>query len=247
MNIADIALSVIGCYFVIRGILRGISGELFLLLGTAGGFYCATRFYAPMSRLMAERLGINHLVTTGVSMLVIFLAVCLVCSAANKVIKKLLDITDLSLADKAAGAFAGFLKLYVLMLLTLVSGMIISPITGDAWVRESKMLTATALTWQVVYPALDGLGVLPDLADLQNEARAYVTKQAAGSLFRPENYSGPVMPVSADIASADLSPDAISARFEPGQLSQAPLPDLPKGRTKNQMLDFFLGWGGKNK
>jgi hypothetical protein len=161
----------------------------------------------------------------------------------------MLDITNLSWADKAAGGFSGLVKLYVITLLVLVAGMIISPLTGDAWVRESRVLSVTAYTWPAVYPVLDGLGVLPDLAELQAEAKRYIIQQASGSIFGPaNNFGAGAAASSADMASVDLanplslviSNDTADRRLS---LDQS---ELPTGLAKNSMIDFFLGWGDGN-
>ncbi|MDR0616143.1 MAG: CvpA family protein [Synergistaceae bacterium] len=255
MNIADIALMIIGAFLMIRGLFRGASGEIFSLLSVVGGFFCATKFYAPAARILSESLGLNRLVATGLSMLVIFLAVNMICALADKIIKKVLNMTNLSLADKIGGAFVGLLKLYFVTLFVLVAGMIISPVTGDAWARDSKVLTVTARTLPVVRPLLNALGLLPDLSELKDEARSYVIRQAAGSLFGPENDFGARMLASADISSSDivglisvvsadiLSMDVTGLNNLPFQ-DDPQLPDaLPENSSKKQVLDFFLGWG----
>jgi hypothetical protein len=191
-------------------------------------------------------------------MLTIFFIVFAVCSLADKAIKKLLSGINLTWVDKAGGGLAGFVKLYVISLLVLVTGMIVSPVTGDAWVRESKVLIVTARTWPVVYPALDSLGVLPDLAELQREAKEYIIRQAAGSLFGPDTDFGALLPRSGDVTSGDLDPalsadvarsaDAgLRALSDPTQISsviQTITGTLPAELPRNKMLDFFLGWGG---
>jgi membrane protein required for colicin V production len=248
MNIADLALMIAGAFLVIRGLFKGASGEIFSLLSIIGGFFCATKFYAPAARMMSGNLGLNHLIATGLSMLVIFLVINIVCAVADKLIKKILAITNLSLADKLGGAFLGLLKIYVIALFVLVAGMIISPVTGDAWARDSKALTAAARTWPLIYPLLDGIGLLPDLAELQKEARGYIIKQAAGSLFGPGNDFGARMPAGADISSADIRGlvSAVSADGAADRLKKSsgqPESRLPENAPKNHMLDFFLGWG----
>ncbi|MDR1515709.1 MAG: CvpA family protein [Synergistaceae bacterium] len=231
MNIVDMAFLLIGAFLIVRGAFRGASGEIFSLLSVVGGFYCATAFYAPAARMLSERLGLNHLIATGLSMIAIFLIVSLVCAAADKIIKKILNVSRLSLADKLGGAAVGLVKMYVLALLALVAGMIISPVTGGTWISGSKTLTATARTWPFVSPALNSLGLLPDLALLKDEARGYVIKQAAGSLYGPETNFGSLLPASSDITSRDIE-----------ELQSALSRDFPISSSKNQMLNFFLKW-----
>ncbi|MDR0649335.1 MAG: CvpA family protein [Synergistaceae bacterium] len=249
MSVADIALFLIGAFFIIRGLFRGASGEIFSLLSVAGGFYCATRFYVPAARMLSERLGMNHLISTGLSMLAIFLIVNALCAVADKVIKKILGVTRLSLADKAGGAFIGLAKAYVAALLLLVAGAIISPVTGDAWIRGSQALTVTARTWPLVRPLLDAAGLLPDLAELRGEASEYIAKQAAGRLYGPQSGFGERVPASPDIASSGIGAAMSGVSLDIASLSGdlGTLPDLlpqdPALAPTKNLLDFLLKQG----
>ncbi len=196
MGVADIALLALGSYFAIRGLFRGLSGELFSLIGLVGGFYCSLTFYTPLASFLTIYLDVTHLVSSALSMLAIFLAIYVGCTLLLKGIKTILRETSLTWLDKTLGVGAGVVKTYLIALVLLVAGMVASPIAGDAWVQESKALIATAKTWPYVYPMLDRVGILPDLDELQREAQNYILEQASRNLF--ESY-GETSPTSADI------------------------------------------------
>jgi uncharacterized membrane protein required for colicin V production len=246
VSVADIILTVIGGFFLIRGLFRGITGEVFSLAVSIGGFYCSLTFYAPFAGYLTEKLGTPHLAATAVSMAAIFLAVFLCCSLLDKIIKKILSVTQLSWMDKICGGVSGLLKLYVITLFVLVAGMIVSPLTGDAWIMKSKILIAASRTWPVVYPLLDSLGVLPDLAELQKEAKEYIERQAAGSIFNPDNNFA-VNLVSQDVISLDESvfdePDGLIKSGD----QQAEQSLIQIEYTKNKMINYFLEWGLKKQ
>lgn len=194
MNVVDIALLALGSYFVIRGLFRGLSGECFSLISIVGGFYCSLTFYVPLAGFLTAHLGVTHLASSAFSMLAIFLTIYAVCALLQHGLRTLLRGTSLTWLDKTLGACAGFVKIYLIALVLLVVGMVLSPVAGDAWVRDSKALIAAAKTWPYVYPMLDRIGVLPDLSELQREAKGYILKQAAQSLFDPHNPPGGDIP-----------------------------------------------------
>lgn len=249
MNATDIALLCLGSYFVIRGLFKGFSGELISLVSVIGGFCCALLFCTPISDLLSEKLDVTPLITTPVTMVGIFCVIFALCAYIDKLVKRLIKGTHLTGVDKAFGALAGFLKIYVIALLLLVAGTIVSPLTGDAWIRESRALVAVDGTWPILYPALDHLGVLPDLATLQQEARIYVTRQAANRLFGPED--------AGDERRDDRPPQpdggADPALPEPEEkTTQTEEPGLPQpdegspdagGRSGGGLMDFFREWG----
>jgi uncharacterized membrane protein required for colicin V production len=174
MSIADIAILALGSYFVIRGLFRGLSGEIFSLISVVGGFYCSLTFYAPLANMLAEKLGISRLAGSAFSMLAIFLTICAVCGVAQKGLKTVLRGTNLTWLDKTLGACAGFVKIYLISLVLLTAGAVFSPVAGDDWMRNSKMLTAAAETWPYINPLLGRVGILPYVNDLQSEADKYI-------------------------------------------------------------------------
>lgn len=240
MNVTDIAILLLGSYFVIRGLFRGFSGELLSLLSVIGGFYCALRFYGPISIFFSESFSITPLVTSTFAMLGIFLVIFMLCAVLDKGLKKILKGISLTWVDKFFGGIAGFLKIYVLALLLLVLGMVFSPVTGDRWVSDSKALIATAKTWPYVYPLLDRAGLLPDLATLQQEAKDYVLRQASRRLFGDEPNASQNAPLGGNAQEDDsTAPPASADTF--GELQGEAVNDML--REEHGLLDFFLEWG----
>ncbi|GHV54357.1 hypothetical protein FACS1894216_14210 [Synergistales bacterium] len=181
MNATDVALLIAGVFFIARGLWRGLTGELYSLLIIIGGSWCSLRFYAVPAQIISESFGLPYLVASAASMLVIFFVILIICMIVDRVVKKILREADLSWADKMLGGFAGFIKLYALTLVLLVAGMILSPVTGDDWIKNSEVMTLTAGTWPVAYPLLDKLGILPDVNKIKSDAVEYMGKQAAQS------------------------------------------------------------------
>ncbi|MDR1916961.1 MAG: CvpA family protein [Synergistaceae bacterium] len=244
MNVTDLVLLIVGSYFVIRGIFRGISGEMLSLASAAGGFFCALKYYKTVSGVLISNFGVTPLLAAVFSMLGIFGLIFLICNIIDGALKKILTNTNLTWIDKLCGALAGFIKIYIIAMMALVSGMIMAPITGDAWVRESRTLVTTAKTWPLVYPFLDKAGLVPDLASIQRQAYEYILQQAATSISGiSSDIALPAMTTSSDVlASGDLIniPGGIAPFSVPGgeKPENIPVDELTRsilelGRNKN--------------
>lgn len=183
MSVIDVVLIGIGCWFVIKGLLVGFTGEVMSLISVIGGFYCSARFSVHFSEIFSSAFGISPFAARAAAMVAIFLGIFIVCMIIKRILRRILKEIRLTALDKIFGALAGFIKIYVISLAVLLASMIIAPISDDAWVRDSKVLVATAKTWPHVSPVLDSLGLLPDLAEIQERARDHIANTASRALF----------------------------------------------------------------
>ncbi|MDR1650935.1 MAG: CvpA family protein, partial [Synergistaceae bacterium] len=120
MSVTDIILLAIGMFFVVRGLFRGLTGEIFSLLGTAGAFFCAMKFNGTISGILQERLGLSPAIATIITMLGIFFVVFFGCSFLEWTFKKVIEKTKLTATDKFLGAGVGAVKFYVVALFALL-------------------------------------------------------------------------------------------------------------------------------
>ncbi|MDR3076978.1 MAG: CvpA family protein [Synergistaceae bacterium] len=191
MSAVDIILLMVGLFFVVRGLMKGLSGEIISLIGTVGGFVCAIRFYEPFAAILVEKFGASATVSTILAMLAIFSVIFFGCSMLEMGIKKVLSKTNLTLTDKFLGAVVGLFKMYVISLMVLIGGGIVSPMTGDAWMRDSRVLQIASVTFPYVSPLMERAGILPDFAAIQEDARNYITRQAGSAIM---GASGDLLP-----------------------------------------------------
>ena len=212
MTAVDIVLLMAGAFFVVRGLMKGLSGEFFSLVGTLGGFACSIRFYDPFAGILIEKFGASIIIATILSMLVIFFVIFFGCSLLDTVIKKIISKTNLTFTDKFFGGAVGFIKMYFLTLIVLIAGAIVTPMTGDAWMKNSRVLSVTSITWPFVSPLLERTGLMPDVTAIQEQAREYIIRQAgsvltgtsgdvapgAGGLMPGTNPNVPEIPVNRD-------------------------------------------------
>ncbi|MCL2684314.1 MAG: CvpA family protein [Synergistaceae bacterium] len=183
MNATDIVLLAIGAFFIIRGLMKGLSGEFFSLVGTIGGFVCAIAYYEPFAAIFIEKFGASVHAATIISMLAIFFAIFFGCSLLDMVIKKVISKTNLTFTDKFFGGVVGLIKMYFLALTILVAGAVTTPMTGDAWMKNSRILSVVSLTWPFVGPPLERAGLMPDVAAIQEKAKEYIIRQAGSVLM----------------------------------------------------------------
>jgi len=202
MSVTDIVLLLVGLFFIVRGIMKGLSGEIISLFGAVGGFACSIRFYTPFAAILTQNFGMSLLLSTILSMLAIFFLIFFGCALLEMSIKKVISKTNLTSTDKFLGAFVGFFKMYVISLMVLIGGIIITPMTGDEWMKESRVLSVASVTWPLVSPLLDKVGIIPDINAIQAEARDYVIRQASKSLL---GASGDLIPGPGAISSEDLT------------------------------------------
>ena len=118
------------------------------------------------------------MISTALAMICLFCAVFAICAFVGMFFKKILKVTKLKIVDKVLGSLSGALRVYVIAIVLLIVGMILSPFSGDRWVTNSKVLGAAARTWPTVYPMLDSMGFIPDVQSIQKNAQEYILKQA---------------------------------------------------------------------
>ena len=212
MSFVDIALFAAGIFFVARGMMKGLSGEVISLLGTVGGFFCSIKFYGPFAAILMTNFGMSVAVATILSMLAIFFVIFFGCAMIETLVKKVIKKTNLTVTDKMLGALVGLLKTYVIALMVLVSGFIIQPLVGDAWIHKSRALSAVSITWPVASDLLAGAGLLPEIDMIQEQAREYIIRQAGRAI---QDVSGDAMiqALSGDVMLQVLSGDVMTLPF----------------------------------
>jgi membrane protein required for colicin V production len=215
MSAVDIALIAAGIFFVVRGIMKGISGEVISLLGTVGGFFCSIKFYGPFAAILMTNFGMSVALATILSMLAIFFVIFFGCAMIETLVKKVIKKTSLTVTDKTLGALVGLFKTYMIALLVLVGGFAIQPIAGDAWIRESRVLSAVSITWPVASGLLDKAGLLPDINAIQEGAREYIIRQAERAM---QDTSGDAITqvLSGDVMTMPLDEITNRGEAEPG-------------------------------
>lgn len=183
MNITDVVLIALGSWFMIRGVLKGLSGQLLSLASIVGGFFLSMRFHGDLASLLSDNFDLSPVVAKGISIAAIFIAIALICAIVGRLIKRALSSVELGWLDKTVGAAFGLIKIYLITLAVMFVGMLTSPIVGSGWYEDSRVVTAVSKTVPYVSPILDKLGLLPDLSAIQTSFSDLIREQAQKSIF----------------------------------------------------------------
>jgi uncharacterized membrane protein required for colicin V production len=183
-QVFDIGAACVLGFFVVKGVLRGLTGEILSMMGLVAGVVCAWMFTRPLADAILLRFpnwdravmnaiygaGANDYVgawsrtiTEAICSVVLFMAVSLVSAAAAKILRRMVRAADLSLLDHLLGAFSGAARAFFLALLVYGGVTIFSSIIPGEWMRESVAMRITAAAWPAVSDTLTKTGLLrPD-------------------------------------------------------------------------------------
>lgn len=159
----DIAVALIVATFVARGLLRGLSGEFFSLLGMVGGAAVAWHYSGVPAAWVTEWLGgaNQSMVSFGV-MAAIYIGVVLLAGMLCRIVKAFIRFASLAFADRLLGAGAGVLKGAVLILFLYVGLATYSPFIPTGWMASSYVMRGADAAWPVVRSFLSERGLFPE-------------------------------------------------------------------------------------
>lgn len=120
MNALDIVIAVIVAYCLIRGIFRGLVGELSSIIGVLGGFYGAFTYYPEAAGLLGRWIA-SPTYRNILGFFAIFCAVLLLVGLAGVVLRYLLRIASLGWTDRFTGAAFGLIKAVLIASVLLVT------------------------------------------------------------------------------------------------------------------------------
>lgn len=157
----DIFFVVLGVYFVVRGLFRGLVGEVIALVGFLASFYCAFRFSGQFGRFIEGTAGINPYAAQAVAGVVIWLTITMAASVVRMVMKGLIRAASLGGIDKLLGLFAGALKTFIVIYAIMAAGILLAPVANPTWMSDSDVLRYAGRSWPQFRSALIGLGLVP--------------------------------------------------------------------------------------
>ena len=140
-NFWDIFIIVLGIYFIVRGSLRGLVGEVVTLAGFLASFYLSFHWSGAVGETLAKTMGLNAYVAQVLAALLIWLAVTMIAAVVRMLLKGILGAARLGGIDKLLGLFTGMLKTVVVVLVKNTGGLLQAPVTKTTWKSESTILT----------------------------------------------------------------------------------------------------------
>ena len=162
MNIAlmfDIAAGCLLAFFVVRGALRGLSGELIALIGLIASVFCGWTCARPAAEfLLGYFPSWDPTLVALICAVVIFVGVSLLFTFLGHLLRLLIQAANLSMADHFFGTFAGALRTFFVILFIYGVVSIFSPILPSDWLRESYAMRGAAVVWPPVITFLSDRG-----------------------------------------------------------------------------------------
>ncbi|MCD4678550.1 MAG: CvpA family protein [Desulfobacula sp.] len=109
MNAFDIIVIVIISFCLIRGLFKGLIGELSGIIGVVAGFYAAYTYY-PLIAVYAEKWIENSGIRNLIAFFLLFCAVLSIVSLIAILIRKFLNLVFLGWVDRTFGLIFGAAK-----------------------------------------------------------------------------------------------------------------------------------------
>jgi uncharacterized membrane protein required for colicin V production len=181
-QIFDIGAACALAFFVVRGVLRGLTGEIVSLAGLVASFASSWLFSRPLTdvilryfpnwdRVVVEGIygtasehytgrGWDRTILELICAVVLFMAVSLIFAFAAKVLRSLVKAARLSFLDHALGAFSGALRVFLALLLVYGSVTVFSSFVPSEWMQESVAMRTAAVAWPPVFKVLTEKGWL---------------------------------------------------------------------------------------
>jgi membrane protein required for colicin V production len=109
MNFFDIAIIIIISFCLVRGVFRGILGELASIVGVVAGFYGAYNYYKEFTPLLQKYITSEALINV-IVFFVLFIVIFAFVAVIAICLEKLLKVAFLGWIDKTFGAVFGAAK-----------------------------------------------------------------------------------------------------------------------------------------
>ncbi len=167
MNAFDVAAIVIIAFCLIRGLFKGLIGEVSGIIGVVAGFYGAYTYY-PLITVHAEKWIQNPGIRNLTAFFILFCAVLIIVSLISVLIRKFLNLVFLGWVDRTFGlvfgAAKGLLIVSVLFIMithfvpkgsTLVGGSKLSPYAAK--ISKSMTLFVSKNTRKDFLKKLEGI------------------------------------------------------------------------------------------
>ncbi len=135
MNVFDILVVVIISFCLIRGVFKGLIGELSGIIGVVAAFYGAYTYY-PMITVYAQKWIENLSIRNLIAFFLIFCTILIVISLISLIIRKILNLVFLGWVDRTFGLMFGAAKGILIMSVIFI-------IITSFFPADSKFLTTS--------------------------------------------------------------------------------------------------------
>ncbi|MDR1731940.1 MAG: CvpA family protein [Synergistaceae bacterium] len=188
-HIFDIGAACLLAFFVVRGGIRGLTGEIVSLLGLAASAVCGWTFAKPLGAVILGYFPAwDRTITELICSVAIFIAVSLVFAFLGRLLQMVVQAARLSLLDHFLGTLSGAARAFCVVLFVYGAFSIFSPVLPTDWMKESVAMKGASVVWPTVLKIMNDRGWL----DLK------------GLTLPPQVTATSVL--SSDVLSKDISP-----------------------------------------
>lgn len=160
-HMLDMFFLALGCYFVIRGMFRGIIGEVLSLGGLVLSVYVGFRHSGALGRVIVSVSGVNKEIAQVLAVVVVWLAVTLIFAILRRILKKGVELASLGALDRVLGILCGALKTGIVVYAVLIGGILMSPVVEPTWMADSSALIYAGRKWPQVRSFMIDMKMLP--------------------------------------------------------------------------------------
>ena len=162
-SVFDSAIALIVATFALRGLFRGLTGEIFSIIGTLGGVFLAWKYSSvPAAWMMSMTPGANESMVSVGFMVAIYIAVVVLAASVCRIIRAFIKFASLTFADRILGFAAGILKGGVLILFLYVGITTYSPFFPTEWMGSSYVMRGADAAWPNIQIFLQNHGLFPE-------------------------------------------------------------------------------------
>ena len=158
-KVFDIGAALVLAYFVVRGAMRGLTGEIVSLLGLIASVLCSWTFARPLS-IAAQNYfaALSPTVLELACAIAIFIGVSLAFAVVSKIVKALVKAANLTFLDHAMGAVSGCVRTFVVVLFIYGVASIFSTYIPSDWMKNSLAMKGASVVWPVVFKVMTDNG-----------------------------------------------------------------------------------------
>ena len=160
-HVFDLGAAFVFAFFAFRGAMRGLTGEIISFLGLIASVLCGWMFSQPMGAAVLNYFPAwNPTITNLACAAVIFIGVSLAFAVVSKIMRGLVRVADLMFLDHAAGAVAGALRAFVIVLFIYGVVSIFSPVVPGDWMEDSLAMQGASAVWPAILQIMTDYGLI---------------------------------------------------------------------------------------
>ncbi|MCK5826035.1 MAG: CvpA family protein [Desulfuromusa sp.] len=158
MGLIDIAIVVILCIFLLKGVFRGLLKEICSLLGLLLGGVFAFTFHLPLAQFLQDTFNLPAQLCIWGAFLSIFLLVVVLFGVIGFVLNRFVKLVFLGGFNRLAGAIFGIIQgVVILSMIVLALSSSVAPKTVRGKLEKSQLAPPFATLGKSIFTGSRGL------------------------------------------------------------------------------------------